>query len=125
MNDDKFQDGNYPKVFKRTNALNKFQLSTCEFHILQNLDKLETRVNDDVNIFYKRIEKQILEKNDEFWLRIKQRRRYQTLDALKQEQNNSEGSDWPSDEVMNPLVCDEMEHLYDQHGYKSTFARDE
>ena len=83
MNDDKFQDGNYPKVFKRTNALNKFQLSTCEFHILQNLDKLETRVNDDVNIFYKRIEKQILEKNDEFWLRIKQRRRYQTLDALK------------------------------------------
>lgn len=50
------------KFFNRIGAMNKFKLNTSEFHILQNIDKHESRIKDDVNIFYKRIEKQILSK---------------------------------------------------------------
>ena len=92
--------------FRRADALNKFQLSACEFHILQNIDKHENRIKDDVNIFYKRIEKQILDKDDEFWLKIKYRRKSMTLNAIAMEINNSEESEAPSDESEKPLVID-------------------
>ena len=79
--------------------MNKFNLNTCEFHILHNLDINETTIQDDVNIFYKRIEKPIMDDDEEFWLSHKQKRRNQTLDAILREANNSEGSDMPSDEA--------------------------
>ena len=56
--------------FKRSLALNKFMINTCEFHILKNLDQHETRVKDKVNIFYKTIETCILDKNEEFNLKV-------------------------------------------------------